>query len=127
MDSQEDKNQNKKAQPVIFEAVTDQPAQFKNDSARIEDLLLKNREFSSKCCECICSPSLRECCKAFYCPCLFIYSTEKKLSNEEKGTGFISLIHRTILNFLEHFAKPNEKQKRMVLYPVVCVVQDLLD
>jgi len=73
------------ARPQKFEPVTDQPASIniKDVQAASEgDGLLNNKKFSSQFCECD-----GDCCKAFCCPCISIYYTERELSNENKAKG----------------------------------------
>lgn len=69
-----------------YAPITDQPAsvniQDNGQGASEEDHLVQNQEFSSQFCECDV-----DCCKAYFCPCMSIFSTEKELSNEKKGIG----------------------------------------
>ncbi|CBY18801.1 unnamed protein product [Oikopleura dioica] len=66
-----------------YAPITDQPAsvniQDNGQGASEEDHLVQNQEFSSQFCECDV-----DCCKAYFCPCMSIFSTEKELSNEKK-------------------------------------------
>ena len=78
------------AEAQSFEPVTDQPASvnIKDEQAANEgDGLLNNQKFSSQFCECD-----GDCCTAWCFPCISIYSTEKELSNENKGIGLILLV-----------------------------------
>ncbi|CBY33492.1 unnamed protein product [Oikopleura dioica] len=69
-----------------YAPITDQPAsvniQDNGQGASEEDHLVQNQEFSSQFCECDV-----DCCKAYFCPCMSIFSTEKELSNEKKAKG----------------------------------------
>jgi hypothetical protein len=74
------------AEPQSFKPVTDQPVSVSMSmdvqAASEDDGLLNNRQFSSQFCRCD-----GDCFKAFCCPCISIYSTEKELSNDKKGIG----------------------------------------